>query len=236
VADDLLGAFERTFKGQPYLHRVSTTGDRLAAYLYEDLYSYCAESTSGGSYVRRLDAADIVLNTLNRVTGRRSRRADGTLGARVPSEAPDRLKERHVAQAPVATLQIGIEFKIVATKMTAQMDRVATDLRNQAHEFAQLNSKAIKVAIVGVNHANEYEGHEGERTYRARRAPAAEAAQVIQFVVGRVEKEFDELILLRYAATNIAPYPFNWVDGAATRRDYSAAILRIADLYQQRFP
>lgn len=235
MTSELLRAFEETFKGQPYLHRISTTGDRLAAILYEDLFNYCAETNSGGSYVRRIESAELVLNTLNRITGRRSRRADGTLGARVPSEQPDRLNQSRAARAPVATLQIGIEFKIIATKMTAQMDRVATDLRNQAEEFAQLNPKAIKVAIVGVNHATEYEGREGTRSFRARRAPAAEAAAVIQFIVGRVEKQYDELMVLRFAATNIDPFPFKWVDVNATRRDYSAAILRLAGLYQQRF-
>jgi hypothetical protein len=67
------------------------------------------------------------------------------------------------------------------------------------------------------------------------RAPAAEAASVIQFVVGRVETFYDELIVLRFAATNMDPFAFKWVDAAATRRDYSAAILRLAGLYQQRF-
>jgi hypothetical protein len=235
LTSELLRAFEETFQGQPYLHRISTTGDRLAAILYEDLFNYCADTNSGGSYVRRIESAEVVLNTLNRITGRRSRRADGTLGARVPSEQPDRLGQSRVARAPVATLQVGIEFKIVATKMTAQMDRVATDLRNQSQEFERLNPNAIKIAIVGVNHATEYVGREGTRTYRAHRAPAAEAAAVIQFIVGRVDAFYDELIVLRFAATNIDPFPFKWVDSAATRRDYSAAILRLAGLYQQRF-
>lgn len=235
MPNELLRQFANTFRGHPYLHRNSTIGDGLASWLYEDLYDYCVEAGSGGGYAERIHSAAVVLNTLNRVTGRRSRRADGTLGARVPSEKAETVSGRHVARAPVATLQIGIEFKIIATKMTAQMDRVAADLRNQAEEFSQLNPRAIKVAVVGVNHADTYEGYEGTRTFRARRPPAAEAEAVIPFVSERIRSLYDELLLLRFSATNINPFPFLWVDAKATRREYSAALLRLGEIYHRRF-
>jgi hypothetical protein len=231
----LLREFEGTFRGHPYIHRRANTGDKLAALFYEDLFEHSLQAHPKGSYVRRIQKKESVINTPNRVTGRRSRRADGTLGARVPVDNAEQIEGRHVARAPIATLQVGIEFKIMATKMTAQMDRVATDLRNQANELKQLNANAIRVAIVGVNHASAYEGYEGTRVFRAKRAPAAEAAAVIEFIVAGVESHFDELIVLRFAATNIAPFPFDWIDLNATRRLYSAANLRVGDLFQQRF-
>ena len=231
----LLRQFEETFRGHAYRHRVSTVGDALASTFYEDLLEYCVETGDGGAYAERVQSGAVVLNTLNRVTGRRGRRADGTLGARVPSEIAEWMPERRVARAPVATLQIGIEFKILATKLTAQMDRVATDLRNQAEELTQINPEAITMAFVGVNHAHAYEGYEGTRTFRAKRAPAAEAEAACQFIYGRVRASYDELLVLRFSATNIEPFPFDWVDAAVTRREYSAAVLRAGELYRRRF-
>ncbi len=46
---------------------------------------------------------------------------------------------------------------------------------------------------------------------------------------------FDEFLILRFCATNAAPFHFAWADFAATRLDYAAALARIRARYQQRF-
>ena len=48
-------------------------------------------------------------------------------------------------------------------------------------------------------------------------------------------QKFDELIFLRYRATNEPPYPFAWVDYTETHRDYGAALTRVSRVYDQRF-
>lgn len=40
----LLTKFETTFEGQPYLHRNSQLGNRIADYLFDDLYELDAAS------------------------------------------------------------------------------------------------------------------------------------------------------------------------------------------------
>jgi hypothetical protein len=42
-------------------------------------------------------------------------------------------------------------------------------------------------------------------------------------------------LILRYRATNAAPYPFEWVNREATELDYGAALTRISREYDKRF-
>ena len=51
----------------------------------------------------------------------------------------------------------------------------------------------------------------------------------------QAQPAFDEFLVLRYRATNAAPFPFEWVDYHSTRLDYAAALSRIGSRYQQRF-
>src|SRR5207247_8231243 len=97
------------------------------------------------------------------------------------------------------------------SKMIAQIDRVMTDLENQANTFRTLNPRALRVAIVGVNHAAAYTGYEGTRVHPARIPPSREAADVIRRLDQRVRPRFDEFVVLRFRATNAAPFPFQWV-------------------------
>ena len=50
-----------------------------------------------------------------------------------------------------------------------------------------------------------------------------------------LSQKFDELIFLRYRATNEPPYPFAWVAYTETHRDYGAALTRVSRAYDQRF-
>ena len=47
---------------------------------------------------------------------------------------------------------------------------------------------------------------------------------------------FDEFQILPFRATNVAPYPFEWVAYETTTSEYSALLLRVSRLYDRRFP
>lgn len=140
-----------------------------------------------------------------------------------------------VRRGPIATLEIGAEVKIVAKAMGKQIDRVINDLEGQARTFEDQTRNAIRVAIVGVNFSEAYTGYEKDRTYPAEIPPAREAPKVIPRLEERVRSKYDELLILRFKATNSAPYPFDWVDRDETCRLYGAALLRISKLYDERF-
>jgi hypothetical protein len=46
---------------------------------------------------------------------------------------------------------------------------------------------------------------------------------------------FDEFLLLPFRATNIRPFPFEWVDYELTAREYSALLVRVSREYDRRF-
>ena len=50
-----------------------------------------------------------------------------------------------------------------------------------------------------------------------------------------LSRKFDELVFLRYRATNEVPDAFSWVDYTETHRDYGAALTRISRAYDTRF-
>lgn len=228
--DKLLEQFGTTFSGNIYKHRVSTTGDIIASCLYEDLL------TLGNSpkFVERVRDGLVAVNTSNQIKGKKGRRGDGTFGKIIPGELPILLPDFRVPRAPIATLEIGAEVKIMATKMIAQIDRVMNDLVGQAITFKRHNSRAVTVGIVGVNFAHEYTGYEGERSFDARTPPSREAAEIVRRLE-TIKSEFDELLILKYKATNRAPYSFLWVSPVETRLEYRSILVRISDEYESRF-
>jgi hypothetical protein len=50
-----------------------------------------------------------------------------------------------------------------------------------------------------------------------------------------VADKFFEFQVLRFKATNIEPFPFDWVDYEKTRNEYAAALVRISREYDKRF-
>jgi hypothetical protein len=226
----LLDAFSRAFEGKPYLHRNSTIGNAISLYLYEDLLTL-ARSVK---FVQRVNSAAIVVNTYNRVAGRAGRRGDGTLGVLAPTSAPKVEPGFQVRRGTVAALEIGAEMKIMATKMSGQIDRVCGDLEKQAKVFRIQSPRAIAVGIVGVNFAEVYTGFEGDRRHDAKSPPAREAVEMIRRL-DEPRPHFDELLILRYKATNRPPYAFRWVNEAQTGLKYGSALVRISDEYDQRF-
>jgi len=180
------------------------------------------------------------LNVQNKRRGVAARRGDGTFGEIIPGEAPISDSGYLVSRGPIATVEIGIEVKILAKAMIKQIDRVTNDLRNQAAQFKRGGGSPIRVALVGINRAESVVGYEGDRPFPTTGKqgflhPFQEAPEAERRLRADAAPEFDEFLVLRFKATNAAPYPFEWADYNETRLDYAAALARISARYQQRF-
>lgn len=244
----LLEAFRAVFEGKRYQHRDSSQGDRVSYELYEDLYV----TDTSRLFVDRVDRRSHVLCVENRRRGIDARRGDGTFGAVVPGVRPWELPGAAVARGEVANVQIGVEAKILAKAMIKQIDRVISDLRGQVDQFRKGGDRQpICVGIVGINQAQVCSSYEGRikcpscgavfpREHvttggSGSRHPDQEAAEAESRLRERARPAFDEFLILRYRATNQAPYPFEWVDYEQAFRDYGAILIRIADMYRSRF-
>lgn len=240
----LLDRFESLFVNTVYNHRKPHQGDRVALELYEDL----ADLGRSGLLAQRIEQRSHVVNTINRITGKRSRRGDGTFGELVPSEQPILVDHYAVARGPIATLEIGVECKIISVAQARQVDRVINDLRGQVKAFRNDDSRCLTVALVGVNRADQYSSVEGANKppseHRITRTtglgstlhPAQEADRTIGTLRQRAADAFDEFLIFEFLATNEEPFPFTWSDRRTVEREYSAALTRIARSYATLFP
>lgn len=231
----MLDAFRAMFDGSRYRHRSSTQGDRLAMELYEDLY----ESGKSKVFVAHVNSGEWVLNTANKRRGITARRGDGTFGEALLNQKPIVTDNYAVARGEIATVEIGVEVKVLAKSMVKQLNRVIADLNNQVLHFQRKANNPVCVGVVGINHAPFCVGYEGDREYRtdgkANRHPIDEADEVHRRIAAEAKPNFDEILVLRYRATNAPPYPFEWVDESSTERDYGAILVRIARDYDNRF-
>lgn len=231
----LLGEFRNLFAGTKYRHRVSSQGDRVALYLYEDLF----DLGRSPKFVKAASSKSRVLNTQNLAVGKKSRRGDGAFGERLPHIAPATVPGMAVAFGKIATIEIGAEVKILAKAMRKQLDRVCTDLTKQVAEFKKLGGRPICVGIVGINWSKSYTSFEGRKKFETNGKkylhPHQEAVGAERDLVDRVKGSFDELILLRFEASNSKPFDFKWVNQADTENLYGAALIRISRDYESRF-
>jgi hypothetical protein len=232
----LLAEFRRLFEGRIYRHRSSNQGDFVAMHLYEDLYAI----DRSPNFVDAVQLQSSVLNAQNRTRGIKARRGDGTFGEIIPGEKSIADAGFAVARGPIATVEIGVEVKILGKAMIKQIDRVTGDLLKQVGHFKRGGKTAISVGIVGINHAPFTVGYEGERVTRTTGRggfphPIQEAADAERRLRADALPAFDEFIVLRYRATNEAPFAFEWVEYGETRQDYAAALARISREYQARF-
>lgn len=232
----LLQQFERTFAAGPYRHRNSTLGDAIAVRLYEDLL----EVGRSKAYVERVSSGLSVLNGQNKRHGLAARRGDGSFGEIVPNVAPQFESSFRVGRGPIATIEIGIEVKILAKAMIKQIDRVISDLTGQVAHFKANGGHPISVGIVGVNHAPYALSFEGEREWRTdggkHKHPVQEAREAERRLMELAAPAFDEFLLLRFSATNDAAtgFPFSWVEGPKAQLDYGAILARIGSKYQSQ--
>jgi hypothetical protein len=144
-----------------------------------------------------------------------------------------------VARGAIATIEIGTETKILAKAMIKQIDREIGDLARQVQQFRKGGGQPICVGLVGVNFASSYTGYEGDRQFptdgKKNKHPVQEADDAIARLRERAQPEFDEFMFLRFAASNVEPYPFLWIDENETVMDYGAMLTRISREYDRRF-
>ena len=206
-------------------------------HLYEDL----AALNRSPKYKMGVTAQERVLNVQNRRKGIPARRGDGSFGEIIPGELPIVDPGYVVARGPVATIEIGVEVKILAKAMIKQIDRVVGDLTKQVGEFKHRSGacEPLCVGIVGVNHAEVTTGYEGDRSYRTdgtkHKHPIQEAAEARRRLVTNAAPVYDEFLVLRYKATNEIPYPFEWLELKDTVQEYGSILTRISRNYEKRF-
>jgi hypothetical protein len=204
-------------------------------HLYEDLVTIDRSSKLVDAIKREI----LVLNVANRLQGIRARRGDGTLGEIVPGETPIRDEGYAVARGKIATVEIGVEVKILAKAMIKQIDRVINDLRNQVVQFRRGGGRSFCVGIVGINQAGHYVSFEGNRPWPTTGKggylhPAQEAPEAERRLLEHAAPSYNEFLALRYIATNESPYPFACLDIRETRLNYAAVLARISSAFQQR--
>lgn len=231
----LLNAFKSTFDGCKYNHRNSVLGDIIASHLYEDLLTL----EKSPHFRDRVLSGDRVVNTANKAVGKKSRRGDGTFGELVPSVIAITEEGFEVARGEIANIEIGAETKILAKAMIKQIDRVISDLINQVKQFKQTGGNPICAGIVGINFSPSYTSYEGEREYptdgKKNKHPIQEATVAENRIMSEAHPHFFELQIVRFRATNVAPFPFEWVDLGQTEKEYSSLLLRISREYDKRF-
>lgn len=120
--------------------------------LYEDLVTI----DRSAKLVSAMKRGILVLNVANRMQGIRARRGDGTLGEIIPGEPSIADEGYSVSRGKIATVEIGVEVKILAKAMIKQIDRVINDLCNQVVQFRKGGDRAICIAMVGINQADHY--------------------------------------------------------------------------------
>ena len=232
----LLEEFRGLFEGVKYEHRRSNLGDFVAMHLYEDLVTMAKSQ----KYLAAVSAMSKVLNVQNKRKGVDARRGDGTFGELIPGGELQQDPGYSVARGPIATVEIGVEVKILAKAMIKQIDRVKSDLAHQVKHFKHKagSSQPICVGLAAVNPANVTTSYEGDRSYRTNGAkfkhPSQEAARAVQRLA-TIASQFDEFVVLKYKATNEPPYPFEWVNSKDLVQEYAAALIRISNEYQHRF-
>jgi hypothetical protein len=232
----LLDEFRKLFEGQRYLHRRSTSGDFVAMHLFEDLFA-----VGRSKLLRtRIEERVCVLNVQNRRRGIEARRGDGTFGELIPHVDAFVDPGFSVARGPIATVEIGCEVKILAKAMIKQIDRVISDLVKQVGHFKRGAGTPICVGIVGINHAAAYTSYEKDRAWptdgtASYRHPVQEASEAESRLLINAKPKFDEFLILRFRASNRAPYPFEWLDLNGTSLDYGAILTRISREYNRRF-
>lgn len=202
-------------------------------HLFEDLHAI----DRSPRYQDRVESGRSVLNTMNKRHGIKARRGDGSFGEIVPGVDPKRDEGFVVGRGPIATIEIGIEVKILAKAMIKQIDRVVSDLGKQVSHFKSRGGTPITVGIAGINWADHYTSIEKTTLWptdgKEYKHPIQEAADAERHLRERAAPEFDEFILLHFVATNEEPFSFAWKDEKRTSMDYGAALARISARYEK---
>lgn len=215
----LLRTFRSLFHGKAYRHRIANLGDLVASQLYEDLIAL----DKSAKLTQRVQHHERVVNLKNLMTGKPGRRGDGTFGELVPATIAVTEKGMLVARGPVATIEIGAETKILAKAMIKQIDRVITDLLNQATQFKRGGGNPICVAFVGINFSESYVSFEGRRKWptdgKKYKHPIQEALETEKrLLVGRARPAFDEFQISAFSRDKRQAIPIR-MGGPQRHRD-----------------
>ena len=144
--------------------------------------------------------------------------------------------EARVHAAAVARERVGQHDDHLAS---TRRDRVIGDLIKQVTHFKSGGGNPICVAFVGINFAEQYVSFEGRKKWatdgKRYKHPIQEAAQAEQRLADKARSAFDEFQFLRFRATNMKPFPFEWVDLATTELEYSSVLTRISREYDRQF-
>jgi len=226
----LLNRFEETFRNGPYVHRNSQLGNRIADFLFDDLY----ELDSTSKFRADVDAGRIALNPKGVSPGLKARRGDGSFGPIVPGYRPRPYLDHVVPVAPTAEVDLGAEVKILAKAMIKQIDRVVSDLCGQSRQFKTKSPDALTVGIVGINVADRYVSFEGSRRYPTGEFgphPYQEAPEAERRLRMSAEPCYGELLILTFKATNEPPFEFSWLQAQGTRDQYGSMLTRLLRSY-----
>ena len=98
-----------------------------------------------------------------------ARRGDGTLGELIPGQPATQVGGSVISRGRVATLDIGVEVKILNKAMIKQINDRIAGLQSQAEYFAKgrdgrRRGNPITAAIIGLNCAEYTVGYEGDRS------------------------------------------------------------------------
>lgn len=144
-----------------------------------------------------------------------------------------------VGRGSIATIEVGVEVKILAKAMIKQIDRVIGDLAKKVEHFKRKGGHPICVAVVGISFSPTYTSYEAERSWptdgRKYKHPIQEATDAESRLRAEVASKFDELLILRFRAMNTDPFCFEWKDYRETIMDYGAILTRISREYENRF-
>lgn len=229
----LLDAFRNLFDGKAYHHRISGQGDFVAIQFYEDLYNLGRSN----KLLSRVQQGLSVLNVENKRVGVKARRGDGSFGEIVANTPPIADPGYAVMRGPIATIEIGIEVKIIHKAMLKQIDRVITDMKNQVAEFKTHHGTPITIGVVGINCASTTVSYEGPgRSYKTTGKggyahPIQEADEAERRMRGLAGPSFDEFLILRYKATNEQPFPFAWDNIGKANQEYGAILTRVSSRF-----
>jgi hypothetical protein len=229
LAYKLLATFRELFEGRVFRHRSSNQGKRVAFQFFEDLY----DLGRSPKYLDRVARGLSVLNVDNTRVGVLARRGDGSFGEIVPNITPVVEPGYSVRRGPIATIEIGIEVKIIQKAMIRQVGRVCSVLNDQLNHFRRKRGTPITVGVVGINHAPHYVSYEGDKPWPTTgkgkyKHPYQEAGEAEKRLRDDAAPGFDEFLILHFAATNSEPYAFKWVDEQKTMLDYGAVLARVS--------
>jgi hypothetical protein len=228
----LLETFRGLFDGKIFKHRASTQGDAVAIQFFEDLY----DLSRSQKYVERVTRGISVVNAANTRQGVKARRGDGSFGEILPHEIPVAESGYSVKRGPIATIEIGIEVKIIQKAMIRQIDRVINDLKGQIQQFNTKQGNPISVGIIGINRAQHYVSYEGDKRWPTtgvgrHKHPYQEADETISRLNSLAAPYFNEFLVLEFIATNEPPFPFTWINPIKTQRDYGAILVRVSNQF-----